>query len=180
MVESRRCGAFLGMVAGGRGASWCRQPMGRRSRFDPWMPGWFGVGRLACGLFTVGSFFLQQFGWCPAVSAPLWSTGALRGRLRCSTRRCSRVSSWLSSRSVWRFVVSGPPDVAVLVQPGRAQRVVLVRRRRGSQWSARSGLCGGPYGPGRSRLVAVGCPLRHWFPVRRVLSWFARLQRVRV
>ena len=50
----------MGMVAGGRGASCCRQPMGRRSRFNPCMPGRLGVGPLACGLFIVGFFFLQQ------------------------------------------------------------------------------------------------------------------------
>ena len=56
MVESWPCGAFLGMVAGGRGASCCRRPMGRRSGFDPCMPGRLGVGWLACGLFIVESF----------------------------------------------------------------------------------------------------------------------------
>ena len=91
MLESRRCGAFVGRVADGRVASWCRQPMGRCSRFHPCMSGLFGVGRLACGLLTVGLFFLQQFVWYPAVSAALWSAGASRGRLRCSPRRCSRV-----------------------------------------------------------------------------------------
>ena len=70
MVESGCYGAFVGMVTGGRGASWCRQPMGHRSRCDPCMPGWFGVARLLCGLFIVGSSFLQRFGWYPAVSAP--------------------------------------------------------------------------------------------------------------
>ena len=39
MVESGRRGAFVGMVPGGRGTSWCRQPMGCRFRFDPCMPG---------------------------------------------------------------------------------------------------------------------------------------------
>ena len=67
MVESRRCGVFPGMVVGGRGASWCRQPMGCPSRFGPCMPGWFGVGRLACGLFIVGWLFLQHFGWYQVV-----------------------------------------------------------------------------------------------------------------
>ena len=160
----------LGMVAGGRGASWCPQPMGRRFRFNPCMPGWFSVGRLACRLFTVGSFFLQQFGWYPGVSAALWSAGASRGRLRCSPRWCSRVLSWLSSWLVRRFVVSGPPDVAVRVRRGHARRVVFVRCRRGSQSLAPWGLCGGLYWPGRPRLAAVGSPLRHWFPVGRVLS----------
>ena len=148
MAESRHCGAFVGMVVAGRGASWCRQPMGRRSRFDPCMPCWFGVGRLACGLFIVGSFFLQQFGWYPVVSAALWSAVAPWGRLRCSPRRCSRMLSWLSSRLVRRFVVAGLSDVAVVVRPGRARRVVLVHRCRGRQWSARPELCGGLYGPG--------------------------------
>ena len=60
MAESRLCGAFLGMVAGGHGAACCRQHMGRRSRFDPCMPGRLGVGWLACGLFIVGSFFCSS------------------------------------------------------------------------------------------------------------------------
>ena len=76
--------------------------------------------------------------------------------------------------------MAGLSHVAVLVRPGRARRVVLLRRGPGRQWSPHPGLCGGPYGPGRPRLVAVGCPLRHFFPVGCVLSWFARLWRVRV
>ena len=44
---------FVGTIVGGRGAPGCCQPVGRRFRFDPCTPGWFGVGRLACGLFTV-------------------------------------------------------------------------------------------------------------------------------
>ena len=76
--------------------------------------------------------------------------------------------------------MAGLSDVAVVVRPGRARRVVLVRCRRGCQWLARPGVSGGLYGPGWPRLVAVGCPLRHLFPVRRLLSWFAQLRRVRV
>ena len=148
MVESRHCGAFLGMVVGGRGASWCRQPMGRRSRSDPCMPGCFGVRRPACGLFIVRSFFLQRFGWYPVVSAALCSACASWGPLRCSPRRCSQMLSLLSSRLVRRFAVAGLSDVAVVVRPGRARRVVLVRCRHGRQWLARPGLCGGPNGPG--------------------------------
>ena len=66
-------------------------------------------------------------------------------------------------------------DVAVVVQPGRARRVVLVRCRRGCQCLARPALCGGPYGPGWPRLVAVGCPIRHLFPLG-----VSRFRRVRV
>ena len=61
MVESRLCGGFVGTVPGGRGAACCRQPMRRRSRFDPCMPCRLGVGWLACGLFIVGSFFCSSF-----------------------------------------------------------------------------------------------------------------------
>ena len=165
MVESRRCAAFVGMVADKHGTSLCRQPTLCRSRFDPCMAGWFGVGRLACGLFIVWSFFLQQFGWYPAGSATLWSACAFRGRLRRTPRHCGRVLSWLSSRLLWRFVESGLSDVAVMVRPGQARRVVLVRRRRYRQWLARPGLCAGLFGPVRPRLVAVGCPLRYLFPV---------------
>ena len=53
MVESRCSVVFLCMVVIGRGAPRCRHLVGRVSRFDPCTPGWFGVGRLACGLFTV-------------------------------------------------------------------------------------------------------------------------------
>ena len=135
-VESRRCGAFGDMVAGGRGASCCRQLIGPSSRFDPCMPGRFGVGWLACGLFTFGWFLLHQFGRYPVVSAALWSAGASRGRLRCSPRRCSRMSSVLSSRFVLGFEVAGLSDLVVVLRPARARRVVLVRRCRGRQWSA--------------------------------------------
>ena len=76
--------------------------------------------------------------------------------------------------------MAGLSDVAVVVQPGRAWRVVLVCHCRGCQWSARAGLCGGPYGPGWPHMVAVGCLLRHSLPVVSVLSWFTRLWRVRV
>ena len=167
MVESQRCRAFVGMVASRHGASCCCQPMGRRSRFDPCMPDQFGVGWLACGLFTVESFFLQQFGRYPVVSAALWSACASWGQLSCSPRRCSRMSSFLSSRFVLGFAVAGLSDVVVVLRPGRAPRVVLVRRCRGRQWSARRGRCGGVYRPGRPHLVAVGCPLL-FFPVKSV------------
>ena len=87
--------------------------------------------------------------------------------------------SLLSSRLVLRFVVAGYSHVAVIVlRPGCARRFVFVRHRRGRQYSACPGLCGGPYGPGRLRLVAVGRPLRRLFPVRRVLLWLVRFWRV--
>ena len=54
LLRGRR--VFVDMVVGRRGAPRCRQPVGRRSRFDPCTPGWFGVGRPACGLFTVKCF----------------------------------------------------------------------------------------------------------------------------
>ena len=158
------------MVFGGRGASWCGQPMGGRSLFYPCMPGWMGVGRPVCRLYIVGSFFLQQFGWYTVVLPALWSACASWGRLRCSPRQSSRMLSLLSFRLVLRFAVASMSDVAVIaLRPGRARRVVLVRRRRGHQWSACLGLCGGPYGPGRPRLVAVGRSLRHSVPVRGVV-----------
>ena len=115
MVELPRCVVLVGMVVGGRGASWCRQPMGCRSRFDPCMPGWLGSGRLACGLFIVGSFSLQQFGWYRVAIAVLWSACSSWDESRCSPRRRSRMSSLLSSPSVLRFVVAGLSDVAVIV-----------------------------------------------------------------
>ena len=91
MVELRRCVASVGMVVSGHGAPWCRQPMGRRSRCDPCMPGCFGVGRLACGLFIVGSFFLQQFGWYMVVLAALQSACLLWGLSRCGPRWRNRM-----------------------------------------------------------------------------------------
>ena len=137
-------------------------------------------GLRAVCLLSGPPFFLQHFGWYPGVSAALWSARASWGRLRCSPRRCSRMLSLLSSRLVLRFVVAGLSDVAVVLRPGRARHVVLARCRRGRQWSACVGFCGGPHGPGWPRLVAVGRPLRHLFPVGRVLSWPVRLWRVRV
>ena len=72
----------------------------------------------------------------------------------------------LSFRLVLSFVAAGLSDVAVIVlRPGRARRVALVRRRRSCQWSAFLGLCGGPYGPSRPPLVAVGRPLRCLCPL---------------
>ena len=58
MVELRCVTVFVDVVVGGCGAPWCRQPWGRRSHFDPCMPGWFRVGRFACGLFVVRLLFL--------------------------------------------------------------------------------------------------------------------------
>ena len=180
MVELQRCVVSEGMVVGGRGAPSCRQSMGWRSCFDPCMPGWFGVGRLACGLFIVGSFSLQ-LGWYMVVLAALRSAGSSWGLSCCSPRRRSRMLSLLSSRLGRRFVAAGLSDVAVIVlRPGRAGRVLLVRCHRSRQWSACLGLVGGRYGPGRPHLVAVGPPLRCLFPVRCVLSWHVRLWRVRV
>ena len=75
MVESRCSVVFVGMVASGRGAPLCRHPVGRRSRFDPCTPGWFGVGRLACGLFTVMWRLQLRCGWCAVVAAASWSAG---------------------------------------------------------------------------------------------------------
>ena len=60
IVGSRRCGAFVDMVAGRCGAACCCPPMGLCSCSDPCMPGRLGVGWLACGLFIVGSFFCSS------------------------------------------------------------------------------------------------------------------------
>ena len=69
MAELRCAVVSVGMVIGGPGSPWRRQPVGRRSRIDPCMPGWFDVGRLACGLFMVASLLPQLFGWCLGVLA---------------------------------------------------------------------------------------------------------------
>ena len=58
-------------------------PVGRRFRFDPCMPGWFGVGRLACGPFTVKWKLQLWCGWCAVVVAVSWSAGFLWVPLRC-------------------------------------------------------------------------------------------------
>ena len=60
--------------------------------------------------------------------------------------------------------MAGLSDVVDVLRPGRARCVVLVRRCRGRQWSARPGLCGGLYGPGRPCLVAVAVPYVICFP----------------
>ena len=73
MVELRCSVVFLGMVVGGRGAPRCRHSVGRRSRFDPCTLGWFGVCRLACGLFTFMSRLQLWCGWSAVVVAASWS-----------------------------------------------------------------------------------------------------------
>ena len=79
MVQLRCSVVSLGMVAGGRGAPWCRQPVGRRSPSDPCMPGSLRLGQLMCGLFVAGPLFLQRFGSCMVVLAVLWSACLLLG-----------------------------------------------------------------------------------------------------
>ena len=164
------------MVACGRGASCCHRPMGCCSCFTPSMSGRFGVGRLACGLFIVGLFFCSSLVG-PRLCQPSHGRLVRRG-VNCAAAR-ARMLLLLSSPLVMRFVVAGLSDVVVVLRSRCARRIVLVRDRCGSQWSARPGLCSGPYGPGWPRLVAAGCPLRHLFPVKPVLSWLARLRRVR-
>ena len=97
------------MVAGGHGASRRRQPDGRCSCFDPCKPGWFGVGRLACGVFTVKWRLQLCCGRCAvaaAASLSAWSAWVSSRRCRWSYRRmlfmrptrpCGRwlVASWL-------------------------------------------------------------------------------------
>ena len=77
---------FVGMVVRGRGAPRFRQPVGRRSRFDPCMPGWFGVGRLTCGLFMVMPWPLPWFCWCTVVLATSWSACSALVPWRCCGR----------------------------------------------------------------------------------------------
>ena len=83
MVESRCSVVLAGMVASGRGAPRCRHPVGRRSRFDPCAPGWFGVFRLACGPFTVMWRLQLPCGWCAVVAAPSWLAGFVWVPSRC-------------------------------------------------------------------------------------------------
>ena len=91
MVELSCSVVFVGMVVGRRGPSWCRQSVGGRSRFDPCMPGQFGVGRLACGLFMVTSCPVQWFCWCVVVLAASWSACLALVPWRCS----GRLRSWI-------------------------------------------------------------------------------------
>ena len=83
MVEMRCSVAFVGMVVSGPGAPRCRHPVGLLSRFDPCMPGWFGVGRLACGLFTVMWRLQPPCGWCAVVAAASWSAAFVWVPSRC-------------------------------------------------------------------------------------------------
>ena len=127
---------------------------GRRFRFDPCMPSWFGVGRLACGLFMVASSWLQRLGWCMAVLAALGSACSSSG-LFCCCRRCRvlgchvddlcSVGSFVQ-RSAWAppvmvsrcglgLAVAGMSDAGLVVlRPACGRRFVLVlcrhRRRR--------------------------------------------------
>ena len=91
MVELRCSVVFMGIVVGGRGAPRCRHPVGRRSRFDPCTPGWFGVGRLACGLFTVMWRLQLWCGWCAVLPAASWSAGFVWVPSRCCQWSCRQI-----------------------------------------------------------------------------------------
>ena len=129
------------MVVDGRGAACCCQPRGRRSRFDPCMPGRLGVGRLACGLFIVGSL----------------PRSSLIGSQLCSPRRCSWTMFLLSSWFVLRVAAACLSGAVAVSLPGRARCVVLVRWR-GHQWSARLGCVVARMGLAGLCLVAVAVP----------------------
>ena len=96
MVELRCSIVFVGMVVSGRRAPRYRHPVGRRSRFDPCTPGWFGVGRLACGLFTAMWRLQLRCGRCAVVAAAswwagfLWARHAAAGRLIVKSCLCSQ------------------------------------------------------------------------------------------
>ena len=113
MVELRCSVVFVGMVVGGHGAACCRQLIGRRSHFDPCMQGRLGVGRLACGLLIVGSL----------------SCSSLVGSRLCSLHRCSWTWFSLSPRFVLRAAAASLSVEVDVLQPGRAQCVVLVLQR---------------------------------------------------
>ena len=82
--------------------------LGRRSRFDPCTPRWFGVGRLACGLFTVKWRLQRRCCWFAVVLAASWSACFAWVPLRCCRWsfcrmlfmqlacpcRCRLVASW--------------------------------------------------------------------------------------
>ena len=179
MVELWCSVVSVGMVVDGRCALWCRHPLGRRSCFDPCMPGQFGVGLLLCGLFMVGLLFLQRFHWCMVVLAALWSACSPLLLLRYSRRRRSRMLSMQSSRPFLGFVVAGLSDVVFILLPTEcAWRVALVLCSQSRNWSACLGLRCGSHGPGRLRWVAVGRPLHSFFPVGYVLLRLAHVWRV--
>ena len=46
---------------------------GNPSPESTYLPTWFEVGRLACGLFTVSSRLQLRCGWCAVVLAASWS-----------------------------------------------------------------------------------------------------------
>ena len=108
MVELRCSVVFVGMVVRGCGAPQCCHPAGRRSRLDPCTPGWFDVGRLACGLFTVMWRLQLRCGWCAVVAAASWLAGFMWVPSRCcqwsyrqilpvspaQACRCWLVASW--------------------------------------------------------------------------------------
>ena len=177
MVELRCTVVSVGMVVGGRGAPWCCQPVGRRSCFDPCMPSWFGVGRLACGLSMVVSLFLQLSGWCLVVLAALWSACSWFGLFCCCwrchvlgccvdnlcsvgsfARRPACAQPVMVSRCVLGLALAGMSDAGfVVLRPGCGRRVVLVRRCRSRTRSACRGLCCRPHWVGRP------CAPRVWF-----------------
>ena len=136
--DGRVPGLSAVMVVGGRGAPWCRQPDGRRSRFHPCTPGWCGVGRLACGLFAVKWRLQSRCSWCAVVLAASWSAW----------------SAWFSSRCCrWSY------RRMLFVQPARpcrrwlvASRLVQVRRSAVRQRSVAAFVMVGS----RSAVVFVG------------------------
>ena len=156
MVELRCSVVSVGMVVDGCGTPWCRPPLGCRFRLDPCMAGWFGVGRLACGLFMVASLLPQRFGWCMVVLAAVWSAGSSLG-LFCCCRHCRLLGcrvddvcaigsfvqrpACLVSRCGLGLAVAGMSDAGfVVLRPGCGRRVVLVRRPRSRTRSAWRGL----------------------------------------
>ena len=106
MIELRCVVVPVGVVVGGRHAPWCCPPAGRRSCFDPCMPSEFRVSRLACGLLGVGSWLLQQFGWCMGMLAAFRLACSLLGLSRCSRSWFIRwLSMWLSRSALGVGVV---------------------------------------------------------------------------
>ena len=99
MVELRCSVVFVGTVVSGRGAPRSRHPVERHSRFDLCTPGWFGVRRLACGLFTVIWRLQLHCGWCPVVAAASWSAGFVSVPSRCMMLKTKRCSNGSGSRS---------------------------------------------------------------------------------
>ena len=145
MVELRCSVLLVGRVVSGRGSPRCRHPVGRGSRLDPFRPGWFGVGRLACRLFTVMWRLQLWCGWCAVVAAASWSAGFM----------------WVPSRCFrWSYRPHDPQNTAEYGarQAGRHEhehRTTELERHPAAPMGSTGARQGGPTGPCHRRGVYI-------------------------